>query len=134
MKPAETVGRVWTAPLVQGGETKRILIECGCDRVSGLFAAARGRWPRWVPRSTPKREHGLLAAALHGFCGSSDRPISIFSLKPFTSANERSGGDRVPPICLTARHHGPEYAGHLVGQSHRHQLARLAAQQIQQPR
>jgi len=31
------------------------------------------------------------------------------------------------------RHHGPQDAGHLVGQSDGHELARLSLQQFQQP-
>ena len=35
-----------------------------------------------------------MAATLHGLCGSSDRPISIFLSKPCTRGSERSGGGR----------------------------------------
>ena len=42
----------------KGGEMRKSC-RCGCGRVSGLCIAARGRWPRWVPRSTPKRKSDL---------------------------------------------------------------------------
>ena len=45
-------------PLSARGERRRSC-RCGCGRVSGLCIAARGRWPRWVPRSAPKRKRDL---------------------------------------------------------------------------
>src|SRR5271168_5102869 len=49
-----SVGRVWTAPLVQGVSEKN------SDAVRfAVVCPARGRWPRWVPRSTPKRKRDL---------------------------------------------------------------------------
>jgi len=71
-----------------------------------------------------------------GCSGSSDRPIIISSQHTCApGSDDRSGGsrERSSPICLAGRHHGPRDAGHLVGQSDRHQLARPALQQGQQP-
>ena len=44
------------------------------------------------------------------------------------------GGGRPRPVGLLARHHGPHDTGRLDGQSHRRELARLATQQVEQPR
>jgi hypothetical protein len=68
----------------------------------------------------------LLADTLRGFCGSSDRPISIYLFScPAPAATTRgSGGGRLLPIRFAALHHGPHHAGHLVGQSHRCELTR----------
>lgn len=51
-------GRVWTALSVQGvpGENSDLVRRRSCVRPVG---AACGRWPRWVPRRTPKRACGL---------------------------------------------------------------------------
>lgn len=37
------------------------------------------------------------------------------------------------PVDFTCAHHGPQGAGHLVGQGDIHELARLSLQQFQQP-
>jgi hypothetical protein len=66
-------------------------IRCGWGRLSGLCVAARGRWPGWVPRSTPKRMSDLAGRHLDGSCRSSHRPISIFSLEPCTRGSRKSG-------------------------------------------
>jgi hypothetical protein len=54
------VGRVWTAPWVQGGE--------GTEFDAARFAVVcptcllrPRRWPRWVPRSAPKRRRDLVS-------------------------------------------------------------------------
>src|SRR2546423_2189079 len=60
-----------------------------------------------------------------------DRSAS-FPSSPAPAADERSGRRRWP-VGLPARHHGPDNAGHLVGQSHGRQLARLVAEQVEQP-
>jgi hypothetical protein len=86
-----------------------------------------------------------------GFSRSSVRPITIFCyvLEPLKPACGSGGSRRLTPICLTARHHAlawpssqshaiarnlgqsrPDYPGHLVGQSHRREFARLALQQL----
>ena len=73
----------------------------------------------------------VIAIGINGFCCSSVRPIIIFCLllKPPTPACG-SASDRLAPIRFPARHHGPDNPGHLVGQSHRRELARLALQQL----
>ena len=62
-----------------------------------------------------------------------DRSAS-FPCEPCTRGRRGSGSSRPGPVGLPARHHGPDDAGRLVGQSHRRELARLAAEQAQQPR
>jgi hypothetical protein len=67
-----------------------------------------------------------------GLVGSTDSHL-LLALK--TSAAARGlGGDRLTPIRIPARHHGPDDPGHLVGQSDRGELARLTLQQLQKPR
>ena len=49
---------VWTAPRIQGcDETKDF--GSNCVHVSGLLARYRDRWPRWVPRPSPKQSGGF---------------------------------------------------------------------------
>ena len=60
-----------------------------CDHVSGLLARQHGRWPRWVPRSSPKQARGLEAETLDGVSGSSVRPI-VISFSSFTPASTRA--------------------------------------------
>src|SRR6266478_3937301 len=70
------------------------------------------------------------------YTGSVDRRTdrsASFPSSPAPAADERSGGGRPGPVDVAARHHGPYDPGHLVGQSHRGELARLAAQQVEQP-
>src|SRR5271170_6824794 len=79
-----SVGRVWTAPLVQGVSEKnpdavRFAVVCpACV----LRPAAAG--PDGFRDPLPNGKVTLVAATLRGFCGSSDRPISICSLEPCT--------------------------------------------------
>jgi len=47
--------------------------------------------------------------------------------------DERSGDLRRAPVSRAVRHHGPQRAGHLVGQSNRGNFARPAFQQLQKP-
>ena len=61
-----------------------------------------------------------------------DRSAS-FPSSPAPAADKRSGRRRRWPVGLPACHHGPHDAGHFVGPSHGGELARLAAQQVQQP-
>ena len=77
----------------------------------------------------------LLPRICTDFCHSSVRPITIFcfAFNPSTPARGLGGGDRLTPICFPVRHHGPDDPGHLVSQSNRHELARLALQQFQKP-
>ena len=74
----------------------------------------------------------VIATGKSGVRRSSVRPIAIscFALKP-SAAARGSSGDRRTPIRFSTRHHRPDNPGHLVGQSHRRELARLAFQQLQ---
>jgi hypothetical protein len=102
--------------------------------------AAESRWPRWVPPSSTKHSRGVVSAIESGgFSCSSDRPITISSLSALSAPSAPTNGSGCDgslghPPRLAIRHHGPRRAGHLVGQSHRRELARSAFQQLQQPR
>ena len=116
-------------PLGARGEAKK-----SCGAVAVVRPACwygRCRWPRWVPRSAPNGTVTLAAATLQG-C--TNRRTDRLPLSPAPAANERSGGGRPRLVGQLARHHGPHDTGRLDGQSHRRELARLAAQQVEQPR
>jgi hypothetical protein len=109
---------VWTAPVAQG-ETKenpdavllRSCVRSPLSRGQAPFVrpAPLARMGSAIPSQTDERP--VPAATLPGFCGSSDRPISIFSFSPSLAADARSGGGRRWPVGLAARHHGPHDAG-----------------------
>ena len=84
------------------------------------------------------------AIACIGFTRSSDRPIIIscsssctlalaIRLRGHGNSGRPYGDGLLASIRFPGRHHGPRDAGHLVGQSHRRDLARLALQQCKQP-
>ncbi len=111
----------------------------GSDHVSGLCGAARGRWPRWVPRTAAKQRHGLhqSAVGIRGLLRSSVRPTSSPALASFSPRDTAPWAQPAPPA---APGRPPRAAGiaHttraiLLCQSHRHQLARPTLQQSQQP-
>ena len=73
----------------------------------------------------------VIATGINGLSslvGSTDSHL-LLALEPSASARG-SGGDRLTPIRFATRHHGPDDPGHLVGQSDRGELARLALQQL----
>src|SRR5207248_1849238 len=74
-------GREWTAPWMQGLRQKNsvgaVAVVCPACLLRHMAAGPDGfRDPLPNGRST------LLATTLHGLCGSSDRPISIFPSSP----------------------------------------------------
>ena len=73
-------------------------MRCSCTGVSGLFVAAPAAGPDGFRDPLPNGRATFLATTLHGLCGSSDRPISIFSSSPAPAADERSGGGRRRPV------------------------------------
>ena len=83
-KNLASAGCVWTAPLVQGVSEKnpdavRFAVVCPACVLRPAAAGSDGfRDP------LPNGKVTLVAATLRGFCGSSDRPISICSLEPCT--------------------------------------------------
>ena len=128
--------RTATGPGVQRMTAQR-LMTARCAVMCPACLRGACRWPRRVPRSGPKQARGVSAPVTQtGFAGSSDRPIIISSRHTCTPGiDDRSGSsrERGSPIRLAGRHHGPRDAGHLVGQSHRGQLARPALQKGRQP-
>jgi hypothetical protein len=115
---------------------ENVLIWCESGRVSGLLARHRGRWPRWVPRSTPKRAcdlEGRHPTRVLWIVGSTDQHLLVSALTPLARRAGSGCYRRGSPIAFPACQHGPHNAGHLVGQSHRRDLARLAIQQFKQP-
>src|SRR5712691_13458739 len=79
---------------------------------------------QWIPRVVP-------------ILGSTDRHLAAAVLARSRCARYRwaAGSGRLwAPIGLAAHHHGPDDAGHLVGQRDRRELLRLACQQSQEPR
>lgn len=122
-------------PLGARGRRGKNLIWVEGVRVSGLLVRRAGRWPRWVPRSTPKRKsglEGLRPTRVLWILGSTDD--HLFPCQPFTRRPRRSDRGRRWPIRLIARRHGPRDAGHLVGPGGRRDLARTALEQLLQPR
>jgi hypothetical protein len=74
-------------PIRCNGSERRNLIRCESGRVSGLFDAAIYRWPRWVPRSTPKRIGDLVgrqATRVLWLIGSTDQHLVLSALIPAT--------------------------------------------------
>src|SRR5229473_1920653 len=78
---------------------------------------------QWIPRVVP-------------ILGSTDCHLAVAVLARFRCARFRwwaGSGLLRTPVSLAAHHHGPDDAGHLVGQRDRRELLWLARQQSQQP-
>src|SRR5690349_14838463 len=79
---------------------------------------------QWAPRVVP-------------ILGSTDRhlAVAVLARSRCVRCRWRAGSGLLwAPVGLAAHHHGPDDAGHLVGQRDRRQLLWLARQQSQQPR
>lgn len=108
-----------------------------CGHVSGLFdAVSRTAGPDGFRRASPKQICGVQAPVNQAGCLARrfDRLPSLASALLPRGDDERLGGLRHGPVGRVVRHHGPQDAGHLVGQSNSGQLTRPALQQFQQPR
>jgi hypothetical protein len=125
---------VWTARRVQGLVAQKLGGGYECGHVSGLsvrsmtaaqMVSASEPSTRLRRHDAPVEGTGYLAR------GFDQLPCSAIAPSPETAS--LSGRRRPVPVRLSARHHGPHDTGHLVGQGHRHQLARPALQQAQQP-
>src|SRR5438477_592609 len=94
------------------------------DRVPNIFVMSKHQR---VPRVAP-------------ILGSTECHLAVAVLARFRCARyagcQRWAGSGLlrPPIGLAAHHHGPDDAGHFVGQRDRRELLRLARQQSQEPR
>ena len=88
-----------------------------CDHVSGLSTRRHDRWPRWVPRSSPKHGRGFASRCnkrVFWIVGSTDRHlIQLFH----PGINARFRRHRLLPVGRDARHRDPCQSGHLVAQS-----------------
>ena len=113
------------------------LVDCG--HVSGLYVrsdrplAQMGCADR-VPNIVAMSEHHRVPRGVP-LLGSTDRHLAAFL------ASARSGSHGEPAsgrlwlaVSFAAHHHGPQDAGHLVGQRDRRELFRLAREQSQEPR
>src|ERR1700730_5633187 len=76
---------------------------------------------QWIPRVVP-------------ILGSTDRHLAAAVLASARYRGWAGSGLLRMSVGLAAHHHGPDDAGHLVGQRHRRELLRLARQQSQEPR
>src|SRR6516225_5605805 len=91
----------------------------GCaDRVPNMNVMSEHQW---VPRVVP-------------ILGSTDCHLAVAVLARARCRWPAGSGLLWTPVGLAAHHHGPDDAGHLVGQRDRHQLLWLACQQSQEPR
>ena len=142
-----TVLHVWTGPLVARGELRSLMAVRRRSCVRPLNAARWTAGPRWVsankPQTRTRHRDALCTKRGSSFVGSTDPHLLQLSLHPGTCERVRQSQAApaagvatllAAPIRFPGRHHGPHDAGHLVGQSHRREFARLALQQGQQPR
>src|SRR6266478_2426817 len=89
-----------------------------------------------VPNKNMMSEHQRVPRGVP-ILGSTDDHLAAAVLARFGCARSRwwaGSGLRRPAVGLAAHHHGPDDAGHLVGQRHCRELLRLARQQSQEPR
>ncbi len=129
-KPQTWMRHVWTAPGAQGfcliWLTERAR---SCVRPSMRL---HDRWPRWVSPNKPQtwmRHRDALApsgVSVRRFDRLPSPTVALLLL----GDDERSGGLRHAPVSRAVRHHGPQNAGHLVGQSDCRHFARPALQQL----
>src|SRR3954453_19515115 len=91
--------------------------------------------PDGFRRTTLKQGCGIEMPLHHAgwFVRRLDRLPSLTVTLLLLGDDERSGGLRRAPVSRAVPHHGPQSAGHLVGQSDRRHFARPAPQQLQQP-
>ena len=128
---------------VDGPRLAREKLACGiirllCGHVSGLLTrSSHDRWPRWVPRTRASSDpRDFVPRLLQAAPGPSAQPITPSRSFP----RKRHGAGKLGlcrdclPIALPLRHHGPNDACHLVGQSHGDHEAGSSGQQALDPR
>src|SRR4029077_2744116 len=89
-----------------------------------------------VPNRDMMSEHQRVPRVVP-ILGSTDDHLAAALLARFECAGSRwwaGSGLRRPAVGLAAHHHGPDDAGHLVGQRDRRDLFRLSRQQSHEPR
>jgi hypothetical protein len=123
---------MWTAPGSQG--------RCSCDglvgfgHMSGLCGAVGfDRWPRWVARIGSLNMHAMSEPCWISrgvpILGSTDRHLAalLANARLASGARRASSGRLRLAMEFAAHHHGPQDAGHLVGQRNANQLSSAAA-------
>ena len=78
------------------GEKNDLRIDC--DHVYGLSARCDDRWPRWVPRSSPKQRvdlEGRCYNRVFWILGSSDRHLEELSYPAATRRSEGGSARRI---------------------------------------
>ena len=138
---------VWLPPKVQGllfvwaGDRVRSCVRplrCGLSGAAGRYGDLRNR-SKSSTRALRLEGSDWFSGSrsVRSFCPCGLSPSHTFftGFGPWHSAQmSRSHGPLRIPIFLASRQHGPDHAGHLVGQGDRHQDARLARQHPRQPR
>jgi len=131
---------VWTAREMQAGfQVWRLLIGAIAVMCPAYVLRHVAAGPDGFREQPPNRPAALSAVGGHGvlpFVGPPDHHLPFLSALLHLRRGRLGGlwgGQYRTPVGRAARHHGPDDPGHLVGQSDRRELARLAPQQFQQP-